>query len=842
MDAIAFFRILEEMPRGLSAGALYVGGEGELLLFDSGQFQRVCNDLPRPTSQMPRVIHFVGRQQKTLALKKILANNNVQRSPTQYFAGLRADLSTCNHDSPLLFLDSDPVSTTTDLRLHDVQSFQSHPLLWLREGADTKIVSDALHARLLFTIADLICVFLDDFSDIYDLTQQLEDWCRLGPASRHDGLVRPRLLVVSMGSDLPITAAGRLRKMQDTLSENFSIVQPLFLGGHALSPLARYQRLKDAIISHSADIHQLKRQRYLAFSALHLAEIFRATTLHCAKTLTVPCDILSIARPQSGQQRNISQHVSRFFQLCQQHRVTYSDTVRAVASALLVDAYPPGMHRGLIELGIFTVPMDIVACSKLFDEISHTIFGARKNQNSLVASVKKAFRSWTSDGLHDASQYQESLKSVLGPHTRLFGAPHGHTSGYRCAVVTSCIADAKPVLISNYNGLDQDGLCNGKLYISSPQIPSNSVAGYEILRPENVEEEPYIWEAARATSAAPVYGDPYVTAVVIANDGRLFQTTRVIDRDLQDGGLKYNNPCLLALWESRRLWPDIKNPDLFLSLGTGQPKVLGTRPARFRHFLLDGFIPRLFRSCLAKTDGDMHWGQMMNSLDDHSRTAYFRMNIPLSGPALIGDLDSMSELRQRVRRDVKLSITMLEVANMVVASSFYFQLDCVPCPTRWGYLVQGSIRCRSDVRQVQGAMSNLGMTSVGYSTGTKKLCGLGELDADICDACHRYRKQVHFHVRDLSASISIFMVSRAMAQHKLSGFPETVDWFQRQQGLCVGAVFGQEHHGIPGRFHCSSCDATAGSNHKRTKIQQSPKLKKRVRIHEAIAEVELEKN
>jgi hypothetical protein len=37
-----------------------------------------------------------------------------------------------------------------------------------------------------------------------------------------------------------------------------------------------------------------------------------------------------------------------------------------------------------------------------------------------------------------------------------------------------------------------------------------------------------------------------------------------------DGAMsRYNNLINLALWESRRLWPVIKNPDVVVSIGTG---------------------------------------------------------------------------------------------------------------------------------------------------------------------------------------------------------------------------------------------------------------------------------
>jgi len=73
----------------------------------------------------------------------------------------------------------------------------------------------------------------------------------------------------------------------------------------------------------------------------------------------------------------------------------------------------------------------------------------------------------------------------------------------------------------------------------------------------------------------------------------------------QDGGLKHNNPVNLALWESRRIWPEGSSPDVVLSLGTGTYQQSTSPDApHFRHILNDGFIPRLCRSFMSTLNGE----------------------------------------------------------------------------------------------------------------------------------------------------------------------------------------------------------------------------------------------
>lgn len=77
---------------------------------------------------------------------------------------------------------------------------------------------------------------------------------------------------------------------------------------------------------------------------------------------------------------------------------------------------------------------------------------------------------------------------------------------------------------------------------------SYDIRGYG-LTPAN---ECPIWQAARATSAAPTFFKPMRIGMV----------------KYADGGLGYNNPSQLAVDEVRKIWPD-HTPNCLISIGTG---------------------------------------------------------------------------------------------------------------------------------------------------------------------------------------------------------------------------------------------------------------------------------
>ncbi|KAB5589238.1 Patatin-like phospholipase [Ceratobasidium theobromae] len=132
------------------------------------------------------------------------------------------------------------------------------------------------------------------------------------------------------------------------------------------------------------------------------------------------------------------------------------------------------------------------------------------DESTLEKSVKATVKKWTADDNEDALLFDPSPDSC------------------RTAIVTALSADAtRPVLMRSYPG--------------DPKLKGIK-----------------IWEAARATSAAPVFFRP-----LIAGPEEISYI---------DGAVSGNsNPSLLALEEIEKLWPKERKIGLFLSLGTGSP-------------------------------------------------------------------------------------------------------------------------------------------------------------------------------------------------------------------------------------------------------------------------------
>lgn len=92
---------------------------------------------------------------------------------------------------------------------------------------------------------------------------------------------------------------------------------------------------------------------------------------------------------------------------------------------------------------------------------------------------------------------------------------------------------------------------------------------------ENTGTNCKIWEAARATTAAPTFFK-YIT---ITDDGGARE-------DFLDGGLRFNNPAQLALSEAFTVFGGASKLRYLVSIGTGHPGTIGlSQPDAFQKIL-----------------------------------------------------------------------------------------------------------------------------------------------------------------------------------------------------------------------------------------------------------------
>jgi len=291
----------------------------------------------------------------------------------------------------------------------------------------------------------------------------------------------------------------------------------------------------------------------------------------------------------------------------------------------------------------------------------------------------------------------------------------------------------------------------------------------------------------------------------------------------------HNNPVRIALSERLRNDPSLLAPDLVVSLGTGaQKRSASPRTTHFRHVILDGYVPRLWRSYMSSFNGQKIWDELMNSVDERKREDYIRLNsvLPSDGPA-IDNTDRMDELRESVHvpqmhRDCKKTLFALLLA------AFYFELASAPERVREGqYHCRGTIRCRLPGYAVVKLLIRCSVFNLVFITDIETLGQYGG-NLDLCALCHRYQKKVEFMVRHPTEPVTIYAESVTQGRRKISAFPQAMQWFEIQQKL--DAPFGTVFHSDLRDRSCKACTMNIGLKRQTSDGQQRAHMCKKPRL------------
>jgi predicted acylesterase/phospholipase RssA len=107
---------------------------------------------------------------------------------------------------------------------------------------------------------------------------------------------------------------------------------------------------------------------------------------------------------------------------------------------------------------------------------------------------------------------------------------------------------------------------------NADSVSAELLRSYKTRRIGHENYDCYVWEAVRATSAAPLFFEP--------------MTLQASQATFVDGGIRANNPIDYLMSEARSLWPD-REVGCVVSLGTGVklPQSLDVNKSRLHQVL-----------------------------------------------------------------------------------------------------------------------------------------------------------------------------------------------------------------------------------------------------------------
>ncbi|KAH7173285.1 uncharacterized protein B0J16DRAFT_405679 [Fusarium flagelliforme] len=361
---------------------------------------------------------------------------------------------------------------------------------------------------------------------------------------------------------------------------------------------------------------------------------------------------------------------------------------------------------GLVALGVFERNWNMGHAENIFSDLSRQAFSIRK---ALAVPVISKFAEPFCEFKYKSAGINNSLqKAFEGDY--LFGqTKNRRKSGdqVKVGVVAQVEGRNQPCLIANYsrNPIDKQ---------------KDGTEAYDCLQREDEQSNDFLtWQAARATSAAPILFKPYIHQ----------QTQKVYI----DGAVVRNNPVRLAYEEATRIWKSTKPPDIIVSVGTGilvddKGALIDSKSSHMDTF--KAFLPKGIRKKVetgmdmvqATLDCRREWLDFNSQLRGRQRDNCHRLDVGLTNkPPALDDVDRIYWLRgdaQRYlhheagsafnyfqRRYSSPSDHIRTVARRLLASLFYLS-DTLP-RSMYGGSIRTTLHCRLS-RHSEGAPALVG--------------------------------------------------------------------------------------------------------------------------------------
>jgi predicted acylesterase/phospholipase RssA len=197
----------------------------------------------------------------------------------------------------------------------------------------------------------------------------------------------------------------------------------------------------------------------------------------------------------------------------------------------------------------------------------------------------------------------------------------------------------------------------GKAFVCA--VPANNMAHPRRFRTYPVRTlasaNCRIWEAARATTAAPTF----FKRIAIGEEGQAKE-------EFIDGGLRCNNPANQVLEEARNIFGNDRLVRCLVSIGTGHPGTIGlAKPDAFQRVLPTKLIDVL-KKIAAECE---HTASGLSERFKDLEKFYFRFNVTHGAEGIsLEEWEKMGELTEHTKTymaDVSVSRAMDEVVDIL---------------------------------------------------------------------------------------------------------------------------------------------------------------------------------
>jgi patatin-like phospholipase/acyl hydrolase len=331
---------------------------------------------------------------------------------------------------------------------------------------------------------------------------------------------------------------------------------------------------------------------------------------------------------------------------------------------------------GLIAMTLSMRGQTVSSCSDQFKTICDRAFRPKKAAAPLVRSISAALGS--SGRRYRSKSLYSVLQTTFGENNSLLESQTYFTQGCRVAVTSTNAPDQEPFLLANYD---------------RPET---------LDHPRGQDPNLRVWQSVAAAIADPAYFPPF------EHDAQTYQ----------DGGQKCANPAAIADKERRLLWPELSNPDLFLSLGTGQNSLEPMQSHSKQSSSIDekyrasasptkAVRPRMSRQFSGRrseelVDAEQSWNEFKaNATGGQSGSKarnFVRLNPDLGttppAPDSKQEIESLQDLVRNGLQEKRKATALRNIAHRLVASSFYLDSRSTVTDELGERILSGTLACR----------------------------------------------------------------------------------------------------------------------------------------------------
>ena len=143
-------------------------------------------------------------------------------------------------------------------------------------------------------------------------------------------------------------------------------------------------------------------------------------------------------------------------------------------------------------MALFLRRLPLTQCIRLFEDLAGQVF-KREPQEGVLKRFRRVLDSWFADEFYDSTALETALQAYLGHDARMFDYHQGHHP-IKIGVTLTAINNPQAIVLTNYNGEGRRKLESGK---DAHSLKSQSLISlaYRHERPEDIEMEPFMWEA-----------------------------------------------------------------------------------------------------------------------------------------------------------------------------------------------------------------------------------------------------------------------------------------------------------------------------------------------------------